>query len=59
MATIAPSHDRFRDFQSGADTPGPLVMINLLLYRGQADYAKDFDAALCSGRSACGRQWSV
>jgi len=40
-----------RDAQS--DTP--IVMLNLLRYRGQAEYPADFEAAACTGREAYGR----
>jgi len=37
---------------AGADTHGPVVMINLLRYREQAEYPAEFDAEPCSGREA-------
>jgi uncharacterized protein (DUF1330 family) len=52
MHSVEPSHDRFRAFQVGAENTGPVVMINLLRYRPQAQYSEDFDATPCTGREA-------
>lgn len=59
MESVEPSRERFAEFQSGADTPGPVVMINLLRFRGQAEYPEDFEAGPCSGQEAYQRYGSL
>lgn len=52
MYTVEPSPERFSEFRSGAETEGPVVMINLLRFREQADYAAESGEEPCSGREA-------
>jgi len=56
---IEPSMSRFRDFVSKADEDAPIVMINLLRYRQQADYPEGFNADPCTGREAYQRYAEV
>jgi len=52
MNSVEPDRERFEAFRSDADTPGPIVMLNLLRYREQADYPDDFEAEPCPGKEA-------
>ena len=55
MGHIEPNPERFQDFLAEGDPDAPIVMINLLRYREQAQYADGSDATPCSGRDAYGR----
>ena len=59
MRTVDPTAERFAEFLAGAEDDGPIVMINLLRYRAEADYPESFDAAPCSGREAYQRYAAV
>ena len=52
MGNIDPSQEQLQAFLAGEDDGSPIVMINLLRYRAEADYPESFDAAPCSGREA-------
>ena len=52
MSSVEAERERYKAFMAGSDTPGPVVMINLLRYRQQAEYPAGFDAEPCSGREA-------
>ena len=52
MPSIEPTAAQFQRLRQDATQPGPIVMINLLRYREQADYPAGFDATPCSGREA-------
>jgi len=55
MQTVEPASGRIEGFLTAADDESPIVMINLLRYRAQAAYPKDFEAEPCSGREAYAR----
>ncbi len=59
MASVNPSPDRLEKFLGSLEVGAPLVMINLLKYRDQADYPAGFDAAPCTGREAYQRYAAV
>lgn len=52
MYSVEPGPERFKAFQSGRDTAGPVVMLNLLRFREQAEYPDDSAEEPCSGREA-------
>ncbi|MDJ0787441.1 MAG: DUF1330 domain-containing protein [Myxococcota bacterium] len=56
MGTIEPDPQIVEAFLAAEESPGPIVMINLLRYREQADYPADapesLDTTPCSGRDA-------
>lgn len=54
MPVHAPDPERLQSFLAQAED-GPVVMINLLRFREQAEYADGFAAAPCSGEVAYGR----
>ena len=58
MGSVEPSPERVQELLEGADD-GPIVMINLLRYRAQADYPAGFAAEPCTGREAYGRYGAV
>ena len=57
--TIEPGGDEVQRFLEAADAEAPIVMINLLRYREQADYsaapAEGLDRSPCTGREAYDR----
>lgn len=59
MRTVEPTPERFEAFAKDADPPAPLIMINLLRYREQAEYPDAFDAEPCTGREAYQRYGAV
>lgn len=59
MPLIEPTPERLQKFLEGIGDETPIVMINLLRYREQANYPEGFDATPCSGREAYGRYGQV
>jgi len=59
MGSIEPDAARMQAFASQLETEGPIVMVNLLRYRGNAAYPDGFAAAPCSGREAYQRYSEV
>ena len=55
MSSIVPSAEQFQQFLADYPDGEPVVMLNLLRFREQADYPADFDAEPCSGAEAYGR----
>ena len=58
MGSVAPTPERIAQL-AALEGDGPIVMINLLRYRAEADYPVGFDAAPCSGREADQRDGAV
>ena len=58
MGTVEPTAEGLAALE-GLEDDGPLVMINLLRYRGQAAYPDGFAAEPCSGREADQRYGAV
>ncbi len=54
MPSISPQPERFAEF-SQTDLDRPVVMLNLLRFRRQAEYPVDSEATPCSGRQAFAR----
>ena len=54
MGAIEPNPEQLKAFVAEPDD-GPIVMINLLRYREQADYAADSGETPCTGEEAYGR----
>ncbi|NNL68297.1 MAG: DUF1330 domain-containing protein [Myxococcales bacterium] len=54
MGAIEPDPERFSAFLAGPED-GPIVMINLLRFREQAEYPAGFAATPCTGPEAYGR----
>jgi len=54
VGAIHPNEDQLRAFVSEAED-GPIVMINLLRYREQAEYPAGSEEAPCTGQEAYGR----
>ena len=52
MGTIEPAPEKLQHFLETAPSDSPIVMINLLRFREQADYAPEADAEPCSGTEA-------
>lgn len=52
MKTVAPTATQIQAFAAQADDNGPVIMLNLLRYRAQADYTNHPDESTCSGREA-------
>jgi uncharacterized protein (DUF1330 family) len=52
MQTIEPSREQLQAFAGQPDDGAPIVMLNLLRYRPQADYARHPEQEPCSGRDA-------
>lgn len=52
MAAITPNPEQFETLQKIDPACGPVVMINLLRYRAEADYRDHPEEAPCSGREA-------
>lgn len=52
MPSIEPTEQQFAAFVQEIPEDKPIVMINLLRYREQAEYPAGFDASPCSGREA-------
>jgi uncharacterized protein (DUF1330 family) len=50
--TVEPTSEQLREFARTADDGAPIVMLNLLRYREQAEYAADAAQSPCSGREA-------
>jgi uncharacterized protein (DUF1330 family) len=59
MPSINPSASQLERFLEELPADRPVVMLNLLRYRDQADYPADFDAAPCSGAEAYQRYGAV
>lgn len=63
--SVEPSPERMQAFVGSADDETPIVMVNLLRYRDEADYAgaagtgAGFDASPCTGREAYARYGAV
>lgn len=55
MGMVAPSEKQFEQLMTLDDSAGPLVMINMLRYRQQADYQDQPGQAACSGKEAYDR----
>jgi uncharacterized protein (DUF1330 family) len=55
MGSLEPTPERLERFMTAADDPGPIVMVNLLRYRAQAEYPPGMGATPCSGREAYSR----
>jgi uncharacterized protein (DUF1330 family) len=55
MGSVEPRADRITEFLANAPQDAPIVMINLLRYREQAEYAPDAGAEPCTGREAYAR----
>ncbi|MFT4572092.1 MAG: hypothetical protein ACI8TX_002193 [Hyphomicrobiaceae bacterium] len=58
MKTVEPSPERLQAFANAA-LQGPIVMLNLLRYREQAEYPQGYGAEPCSGREAYHRYGEV
>jgi len=52
MAAVEPRPEQMQAFLGSTEAGRPIVMINLLRYREQADYPEGTDAEPCSGREA-------
>lgn len=52
MQTIEPSREQLQAFAEQSDDGAPIVMLNLLRYRAQADYSQHPQQTPCSGRDA-------
>lgn len=52
MQTIEPSREQLQAFTDQPDDGAPIVMLNLLRYRAQADYSQHPRQTPCSGRDA-------
>ena len=59
MSPVEPSPERMKFLVENAEDDSPIVMINLLRYREQAQYAVDSGVAPCSGREAYQRYGAV
>ena len=59
MGSVELTPEQIQAFANDAGEDGPIVMINLLRYREQASYPKDFDAEPCSGREAYRRYGTI
>jgi uncharacterized protein (DUF1330 family) len=59
MRSVEPRPERLQSFTNRAESPAPLVMINLLRYRENAQYPADFHAEPCTGREAYQRYGAV
>lgn len=59
MSSIEPSPEKLQSFLESGSDDTPIVMINLLRFREQADYPEDFAAEPCSGREAYRRYGEV
>ena len=59
MPSVEPTAAQLHRFMQDVSNPGPIVMINLLRYREQANYPPGFDATPCSGREAYRRYSAV
>lgn len=55
MPTIQPSQERLEALLKRFAPDEPVVMLNLLRFRDEADYAKDAGEEPCSGREAYAR----
>lgn len=52
MKTVEPTTSQIQAFAAQADATAPVIMLNLLRYRKQADYTNHPDELPCSGREA-------
>jgi uncharacterized protein (DUF1330 family) len=52
VQTIEPSREQLQAFAEQPDDGAPIVMLNLLRYRAQADYSQHPQQTPCSGRDA-------
>lgn len=59
MGSLLPDPKRFEAFGADLADDAPIVMINLLRYREQAEYPGDRDEEPCSGREAYVRYGAV
>jgi uncharacterized protein (DUF1330 family) len=59
MGSILPTAERITEFAALPQNDGPIVMLNLLRYRKQAEYPAGSDFAPCSGREAYDRYSAV
>ncbi len=59
MSSIEPSPEKLQSFLESGSDDDPIVMINLLRYREQANYPEGFAAEPCSGREAYQRYGEV
>ena len=59
MASISPNRDKLREVLETAKGVSPLVMINLLRFRTEANYGPDSEHVPCSGREAFQRYGEV
>ncbi len=59
MGSIEPTAEQLEAFVGVEDDGGPLVMINLLRYREQADYGDGSSEEPCTGREAYMRYGAV
>jgi uncharacterized protein (DUF1330 family) len=57
MGSVEPTPEKLQQLTALED--GPIVMINLLRYRAQAEYPEGFEATPCSGREAYQRYGAV
>ena len=55
MRSVESSPERVQALLDATEAGVPIVMINLLRFRDQAEYPEGSDAAPCSGREAYGR----
>jgi len=59
MPSIDPTPEQMQRLLQDVGRLGPIVMINLLRYRAQAEYPPGFDATPCTGREAYQRYGAV
>lgn len=59
LGSVEPSAEQMAAFAALSGEDAPIVMINLLRYREQAEYPDGFDAEPCTGREAYGRYSEV
>jgi len=52
MKTVEPTARQIEAFAAQTDDTSPIMMLNLLRYREQADYTDHPDQSACSGREA-------
>ncbi len=55
MSTLNPSAEQFAEFARSMPSAQPILMLNLLRYREQADYPAASGESPCSGRKAYAR----
>jgi len=52
MKTVEPTESQIQAFVARADDTAPVIMLNMLRYREQAEYTNHPDESACSGREA-------